>query len=256
MEDKIQIKEKEINGKTYKIGTKIYLLENEIKEIVIACHGFTGDKESSAIESLANELYKNNIGVICFDFPGHGKSQVASDKLTIENCIQDINDIEDFVIQNFGNIPINIFATSFGAYITLINIAINNKKYKNIILRSPAIKMKQIFKNNLLKQSFQSYKSEGYTILGFERKMKVSFDFYKQLENYDIFKIYKQISIPKINIIQGDKDDIAPIEDTINFLNQHKDNINLYIIPGADHRMKGSGELAKAIKYSKEIILK
>ena len=57
-------------------------------------------------------------------------------------------------------------------------------------------------------------------------------------------------------IIQGDQDDIAPILDTKEFIEQHKQNIKLFIIPGADHRMKGPGELEKAIKYSKEIILR
>ena len=31
--------------------------------------------------------------------------------------------------------------------------------------------------------------------------------------------------------------------------------INLYIIEGADHRMKGKGELEKVIEYSKQIII-
>ena len=57
-------------------------------------------------------------------------------------------------------------------------------------------------------------------------------------------------------IIQGDQDDIAPIADTKEFIKEHKQNIKLFIIPGADHRMKGPGELEKAIEYSKEIILR
>lgn len=256
MDNKIQIKMLDIKGKLYKINAKIYIPEGKMEEIIIACHGFAGDKESSAIYALSQEVVKNNIGVICFDFPGHGKSEVNADKLTINNCIQDINEIEKFIIDTYGDIPINIFATSFGAYITLINIARNNKKYKNIILRSPAIRMEEIFKNTLLRQSIYEYKKNEYTKLGFEREMLVPYTFLEELENNNIFKIYENKEIPNIYIIQGDKDDIAPIEDTKEFISQHSKNIKLFIISGADHRMKGPGELEKAIKYSKEIYIK
>ena len=256
MENKNQIKLIEVNGKSYKIDTKIYIPAGEMKEIIRACHGFAGDKESSAIEALANEMMKNHVGVICFDFPGHGKSEVNADKLTIDNCIQDINGIEKFVIDTYGNIPVSIFATSFGAYITLINIARNNKKYKNIILRSPAIRMGEIYKNTLLRENLDEYKKRGYTKLGFEREMLVPYSFLEELEENDIFKIFENKEIQNMYIIQGDQDDIAPIADTKEFIKEHKQNIKLFIIPGADHRMKGPGELEKAIEYSKEIILR
>lgn len=256
MENKKQMKLIEINGKYYKIDTKIYIPAGEMKEIIIACHGFAGDKESSAIEALANEMTENNVGVICFDFPGHGKSEVNADKLTIDNCIQDVNDIEKFVIDTYGNIPISIFATSFGAYITLINIARNNKRYKNIILRSPAIRMEKIYKDTLLRESLEEYKKRGYTKLGFEREMLVLYSFLEELEKNDIFKIFENKEIPNMYIIQGNQDDIAPIKDTEEFIEEHKENIKLFIIPGADHRMKGPGELEKAMEYSKKIILR
>ena len=68
--------------------------------------------------------------------------------------------------------------------------------------------------------------------------------------------IYKKNEIPQMYIIQGDKDDIAPIEDTKKFALMNPKKVILKIIEGADHRMKGEGELEKAIRFSKEIILK
>lgn len=123
----------EINSKEYQISAKIYLPE---------------------------EMIKNGIGVICFDFPGHGMSKTNGSKLTIDNCMQDINTVENYIKRICGNLPISIFATSFGAYITLINIAQNNKKYKNIILRSSAIRMANIYRYNLLREPEEVYKKE------------------------------------------------------------------------------------------------
>ena len=251
MEKNIVLKVKE-----YNIFAKAYLPNevNSLKQIIIACHGFAGDKKSSAIKLLADEMIKNGIGVICFDFPGHGESLVDGSKLTINNCIQDVNLVEEYIKQKY-NIPISIFATSFGAYITLINILQNNKKYNNIILRSPAIKMANIFRGKLLRVPEEDYKNRGYTKLGFEREIIIPYSFMKELDNIDLIEIYKGKEIPKIHIIQGDRDDIAPIEDTKNFLSLNPNKIILKVIKGADHRMKGDGELEEAIEYSKKIIL-
>ena len=43
--------------------------------------------------------------------------------------------------------------------------------------------MAKILKEVLLKESFSKYKENGYTILGFERKMKIPYSFYEELLN-------------------------------------------------------------------------
>ena len=80
----------------YRISFKEYLPQ-KFEEIIIACHRFGGDKESSAIELLAKAANKKNIGVIAFDFPAHGESEVEGDFLTLDNCISDLETVEEYV---------------------------------------------------------------------------------------------------------------------------------------------------------------
>ena len=237
-----------VKGKNnYNISSSLYLPSKNINRIVVACHGFGGDKESSAIKYLAETIYPKNIGLICFDFPGHGKSEVGADKLTISNCINDIDSIETYLKNRFGNeIEINIFATSFGAYITLLKIFTNKTRYNKIILRAPAIKMDEIFEKSLLRDSLDTFKKQKVTTLGFERKMVISYNFYEDLKNNKILNKYNNNQ--HILIIQGTDDDVAPIKDTKEFLSLDPENIELYEIIGADHRMKKKGELEKVIK--------
>ena len=142
----------------YKIKLKIFLPEEEIKTIIIATHGFGGDKESTAISLLANKLIKNNIAVVAFDFPGHGKSEIEADKLTLNNCINDFESVEKYINKEYPNKKTGIFATSFGAYITLLKLAKekDDNKYYSIVLRSPAICMNQIFENAFFLNHFSS----------------------------------------------------------------------------------------------------
>lgn len=232
----------------YNISATYYGPASSPSEIIIACHGFGGDKESSAIIELADKATMHNIGLICFDFPGHGESEVNADKLSINNCINDIISIENYIKSTFQDIPISIFATSFGAYITLLKIFKYQTTYKHIILRAPAIKMDEIFKNSLIRENMSDFKERDFTQLGFERKMDVPYSFYKDLTVNNILNLYNNNQ--KILIIQGTEDDIAPITDTYEFINLDKTNISLIPIEGADHRMKKEGELEKTIQSS------
>ena len=233
------------------ISVKIFLPKNTVKKIIIACHGFGGDKESSTIKDLAEEMVLKNIAVITFDFPAHGESKLDGKELTIENCIYNINTVYRY--SKKFNAPISLFATSFGAYVNLINIARNNNEFQEIVLRSPAIEMAKILKEVLLKESFSKYKENGHTILGFERKMKIPYSFYEELLNNNINKIYDNIEIPKMHIIQGNKDEVAMIEDTIKFVENHKNQIELNIIDNGDHRMNSPELRKKVMSYANGI---
>ena len=248
----VKFKLKSTNG--YNISAKSYLPQESPKEIIIAVHGFAGDKESSAISLLAKEMTKEGFGVVCFDFPGHGESEVEADKLTIDNCINDIETIEEYIKEKYGKqMKIDLFATSFGAYITLLKIFKYNTKYNKIVLRAPAIKMDKIFKETLLRETFEEFQKRGITKLGFDRIMNIPFSFYEELKQNQILKIYKNSQ--KILIIQGTEDDVAPIKDTKELIDLDKTNFELFEIRGADHRMKKDGELEKAINKAKEYFL-
>lgn len=248
----VKFKLKSTNG--YNISTKSYLPQESPKEIIIAVHGFAGDKESSAISLLAKEMTKEGFGVVCFDFPGHGESEVEADKLTIDNCINDIETVEEYIKEKYGKqMKIDLFATSFGAYITLLKIFKYNTKYNKIVLRAPAIKMDKIFKETLLRETFEEFQKRGITKLGFDRIMNIPFSFYEELKQNQILKIYKNSQ--KILIIQGTEDDVAPIKDTKELIDLDKTNFELFEIQGADHRMKKDGELEKAINKAKKYFL-
>lgn len=243
-----------IEGKKgYFIDIKTFI-PKDCENIIIACHGFGGDKESSAITLLADKIKYDKIGVITFDFPGHGKSEVEADKLTLDNCISDLETVEEYARNEFPNAQIGVFATSFGAYITLLKINRNGHRYNSIVLRAPAICMDEILKNAILKESIETYKEKRYATLGYDRQMEVPYEYYEELLDNKLFDIYN--ANEEMLAIQGTEDDMAPIEDTIKFINEKNTKANLIKIEGADHRMKKEGELDKVINLAREYIIK
>ena len=236
----------------YNISYDEYI-PNNCKTIVIAMHGFAGDKASGCIKLLEDRLKQMNVGLIKFDWPGHGESETNGDYLTIYNCLSDLNSIVKHIEKNNNNCNLVAFSTSFGGYLTLLYNYYNPNVFNHIILRSPAIKMYDVLENNILTDQMKlELRKNGYFHYGFERILKVSLEFINELRDENIFKLYSDRNLNYISIIHGTDDDVVPISDSELFSNIH--NCNIYPIKGADHRYKKNGELDEVIKIATDII--
>ena len=243
------------NRTNYDVYLLEYLPENQkIDEVIIAIHGFGSKKESDTITMLAERITDKNFAVIALDLPAHGESK--TNILTIENAIKNLLDVEDYIKNSFKEAKIGYFASSFGAYLTLLrlNILESDEVIDKVVLRCAAIDMKNIFKNNLLDEGYEKFQKLGYADLGFARKVHCTNEFLKDLEDNDIFKIYK--SNHKILLIHGTEDECAPYNDAVSFRNDNKDNVSLYTIYGAGHRFLNPGEIEEAVDKAAEYILK
>ena len=228
-------------------------ISNNCKTIVIAMHGFAGDRKSGCIALLEEQLEKMNVGLLKFDWPCHGESEIDGDALTIQNCLSDLNYVVEYIRKKYKNCNIIAFSTSFGGYLTLLYNYYNPNVFNHIILRSPAIKMYDVVKNNLMKEQMKlELRKNGYFHYGFERILKVSLEFINELRDENVFKLYGDKDLNYISIIHGTDDDIVPISDSKLFSDIH--NCTIYPIEGADHRYKKNGELDEVIEIATDII--
>lgn len=233
------------------IKAKMFLnsINKENNSIFIFCHGFCSGKGSNSVKIVANKLLEYGIPSISFDFPGHIDSIQGTDKLKVDVCVSYINSIIEYVKEEFGkDIKISFYAISFGAYILLNKLIGDNSNYDNIVLRSPAFNMKDILVKSLLKESFEEYEKNGKAKAGHDGKIQVPYSFYEDLVDHDLYANYKEKR--KILILQGDKDDTAPIEDTYKFI-QNKPEIELIEMKNIKHHME-----PEEILLSTELMLK
>lgn len=185
---------------------------------------------------MAKELLKEGVTSISFDFPGHGESEQNMSKLTVDICISYINSVISYIKQEFGSdVKISFYAISFGAYI-LLNKLINDKdNYSNIVLRSPAINMKEILLRSLLRDSLSSYRQTGKARAGHNGEKEIDYSLLEDIEKNNLYKNYKEKR--KIIIMQGTLDDTALIKDTYKFI-MNKPEIQLIEMEGLNHHME------------------
>ena len=174
----------------YNINIKEFISE-DVKEILIGVHGFAGDKESSALTNVAEALSTNHIGLIALDLPGHGASEVNGDFLTIDNCLNDIKSVIEYAKKEYSGAKISMFATSFGAYLTLLYITKSGNDFNKVILRCPAIKMDQIFVDEIINEDMGTFNDRTFTTVGYERELKVNYAYFKELVENNIIDSFK-----------------------------------------------------------------
>ncbi|MBQ9596528.1 MAG: alpha/beta fold hydrolase, partial [Synergistaceae bacterium] len=88
----------QIDGSQGKLAAQIQKPEDNSKlPMVMILHGFTSKKEFELLKTLADELEKNNIASIRFDFNAHGQSEGKFENMTVLNEIEDAKKVYDYV---------------------------------------------------------------------------------------------------------------------------------------------------------------
>lgn len=201
-------------------------IPNNMKSIVIYCHGFGDNKDR--IYQHDKVLNENGIGIISFDFPTFGEDNTDYSDFNIELCLEYLKNIVDRV--NTYNVPINIVGSSFGGYIALLYIN-NNKNINKAFLKFPAVNFYECVKRKLNIDDIFFNNHEYYLLpSGYKIYRKAYYSF---KENDIINNFNKNCDI---YIMHGNKDKTVLIEDVYNFSTLY--NIKLKVVDGAEHGMK------------------
>ncbi len=229
----------------YDIKCKLYYPDIKPKGIVVGVHGFGGDKESSALSELAKAM-ENSHALLCFDFPAHGESEAPDSMLRVQNCVEDLAAVFTYADNRFPKLPISLFATSFGGYISILTTNFGKIKPYRLILRAPAVRMDKVFKQKLLGDGFARFEKDGFFRCGFERKFDVSWDFYVDLCENKAF--FASLDVPTL-MFCATEDELVELEDLHGFAEGNA-LVTAVDVVGAGHRFKGEGELSQVIARS------
>ena len=211
----------------------IYCKKSFVKDmnsIVIYCHGYGENKDR--INQHADTLNEHNIGIISFDFPTHGEDKTKYEDFTIELGLQYINEVVNYINNNYPNMPISFMGASFGGYMVLNYINKTKTKYHKIFLKYPAFNFYECIKRKLYIEDSYFDTHDYFELPSGYRIYKKSYFSAKENDIINNFNKYDN----NIYIIHGDKDKTVLLEDVQKFCN--KNNITLKIFINAEHGMK------------------
>ena len=226
----------------YKISAIAWECPAPVRQL-ICLHGFAGSKRSLVISAVAEMLAEKNWNIMTFDWPGHGDSPAGADRLTVDNCLRDLDLIVGECRKN--GLPLSCFATSFGGYLAMNYHYRNPDVFSSIMLRSPALRMDHVIRTLLEPAVFEAWKGGDKLDFGFDRPLVLGYSVYEDIKEHEIFSkpIAGHVSL---EIIHGDQDELVPVEDSREYA--AREGVKLTEVAGADHRYSHAGELEKILE--------
>lgn len=234
----------------FQIPLKIYRPdEGPVSRVVLGVHGLGSSKESTVLAAIGEEMLLYHTATVCFDFPAHGESPMSDRELRLENCGGSLMTVVEFAQEEFPEAgDYCVFATSFGAYVTLLTLEALEMmlEHVKIVLRAPAIRAADILLRIAAVEEAE-FLRRGRVTYGFKRKIELPYNFYEDLKNNPAMLNYESPML----LIMGDEDEVVPLEDVLVFRRMN-DESKLVIFRETDHRYKQDGELDRLVDLSRD----
>lgn len=209
-----------------------------IRRVVLSVHGLGGSANDDIQAGIAEEMRFFYSATVRFDFPAHGESPMDSAAFSLKNCTASLLAAANWAKAQYPGVEdLCIFATGFGAYVTLVcldELAALPGKVK-LVVQTPSVRMHEslLAMARLSKETFRAM--DSYTFRT-HRPFTVTYSFYEELQKNPVLAPYP---IPML-ILQGEADSYIRMDDIRQF-RRINEGSRLVIIPGASHRFQEKG---------------
>lgn len=205
-----------------KVKYKLYYSQENVKtsEIVVICNGITTKKYKRDITKIISCLLKKNYSVVTFDYIEKSRFRCWSkNRLDLNSFMKKFENLYTFVKDKYPSYKINIFSSGFGAYVTLSSIVQNGLNINKIMLNTPAINLKELFKIKLAKYNLIDFYKINPKLLNDEKMNEVK-SFYNEISRIDFLKLNNRFG--NVTVIHDDKETIVDIKDIKKFISKNK----------------------------------
>lgn len=207
------------------------------RRCILGVHGFGSGKDTEILSALSEEMSIFGVATVCFDFPAHGENPLTSEALTLDNCVETLLYTAQWAHNRYPDVDFCIFASGFGAYVTLITLEQLERcvgKVK-LVLQTPNVRMSDTLLG-MVRMDAEQFKAAGSVTLRAERRFEVTYEFYKQLRENVALTTYESPML----LLHGELDEVVQMDDLLSF-RRINDDCKLVVIPGADHQFHAPG---------------
>ena len=221
-----------------------------VNRCILGVHGFCGSKDSPVLADIAEEMGIFGAAAVRFDFPAHGDSPVTDWGLSLEKCVDTLTAVARWVAQTYPGMEVGIFATGFGAYVTLVALDELREELDQLklVLQTPDLHMAQSLLN-MAKMTAEELHKAGRVVIGatMNRPVEVPYSFYEELLGN---LVYYNYGMPML-LLHGELDDVVPFSYLEPF-RRFNDRSKLVTIPGADHQFRGEGQWDMVVDLTRD----
>ena len=214
--------------------------------LVIIMHGFTGNKDEALLTTLADDLEKDGIASLRFDFNGHGKSEGRFQDMTVPNEIEDAKHVYEYASKLPGVTSVSMAGHSQGGVVTSMTAGIlGTAKVKSIALMAPAAVLREdAIRGQIFDKRYDSLNPPA--AIDIFKGLKLGADYVRTARNLPIYETASQYQGPAF-MIHGTGDIVVPYTYSLRYQRIYF-NGHVKLVEGEDHGFsKDTKGAAKAV---------
>jgi pimeloyl-ACP methyl ester carboxylesterase len=222
----------------HRIAAILTIPSSPTERLVLLCHGFLSNKNSSTNKALTRLLTERGIATFRFDFFGQGESEGPFEDITVGVALDQTRAALAWAsTQGFHRL--GLVGSSFGGLIALL--AASEVASRMSVLRCLALKCPVPDFPAMLQLEFGSDGLDEWRrsqtipdVTGTPGRIRLKYRFYEECLQYDGYKAASGITLPTL-IVHGDHDELVPLKQSERLLDSFPGTKQLLAMPGADH---------------------
>ena len=208
------------------------------QRIVLGVHGLGGCMDDEIQVGIAEEMTLFGAASIRFDLPCHGRNRGEENVLSLQPCLDALVAVAADAKARFPEMQeLCVFATGFGAYLTLLSLPKLQQLSGSIrlVIQTPSVCMHAtlLAMAQISRETLRAM--ERYTLKA-PKPFDVTYSFYEELLQNVALTTYDQPML----ILHGEADDYIHMSD-IRAFRSVNDQAQLVILPGTSHRFLEEG---------------
>jgi dipeptidyl aminopeptidase/acylaminoacyl peptidase len=215
----------------YRISGVLHLPEKKNPSCVIASHGLLSSKDSEKYIALGEQISKEGMALLRFDFRGIGESEGTEEDNTISKKIADLSAAIGF-IRTYSGLGgrIGLIGSSLGGFLSLIK-ASEDKTIKAVVIWATPLHM----------DDFKSKERDENTPLPHTA-------FFEDLPKHRLLPLLAKVS--NCFVIHGEEDELVPLEQAWGIFRNLNTPKEMHVIGKGDHRLTDPVHRQRAIELT------
>ncbi len=201
-------------------------------KMVVLCHGFMGYKDSPTNRILSDQLARQQVATLRFDFFGHGQSEGDVKDLLLTTLIAQ-TESAIALMRGHGFTHIGLLGSSFGGLVATL-VAANHPTLAAVALRCPVGDFPALLRRQFGRMAIELWRRLG-RVPESVGHIPMHYRFFEDCEQHDVYRAAQSLRVPTI-IVHGDQDEVIPVKQSEELFTRVRAEKMLHVIPGADHR--------------------
>jgi dipeptidyl aminopeptidase/acylaminoacyl peptidase len=214
-----------------RISGILHLPEKINPSCVIASHGLLSSKDSEKYIALGEQISREGISMLRFDFRGIGESEGGEEDNTVSKKIADLSAAIDF-IRSYPGLEnrIGLIGSSLGGFLSLIK-ASEDKEIRTIVIWATPLHLDDLG----TKKQEEDYPLPPEA-------------FFEDLPKHRLVPLLHKVS--NCLVIHGEEDELVPLDQALGIFYNLSVPKEIHVIGGADHRFTDPAHRQRAIELS------